>query len=190
MSSYSEGQTHLLMEALQAKCFTAEDITKLGQYKRLSDIRLLLCGLAKVVVNQDAVDLDAKPIVPDPWPSPHDYEIQEHIRGGLRIWDPTKVVLRLVDQQKSDVTGHQICVALKGQRVLNANALDFLLANPRHIPEEWKGKRVLFWGTTYRTAYGYPFVRSLVWRDERWCSEICMLDRNLGMDFPAAVLVE
>jgi len=39
MSSYKEGQVHQLMERLEAEGFTPDDVTKLGQYENLSDIR-------------------------------------------------------------------------------------------------------------------------------------------------------
>lgn len=59
MSSYSEGQTHQLANALEAKGFTPEEITQLGQYKQLGDIRLLLNGQAQIVViNQEETSLN------------------------------------------------------------------------------------------------------------------------------------
>lgn len=50
MSSYSEGQTHQLMDALEANGFTPNHVTKLGQYERLGDFRLVLDGQAEIVV--------------------------------------------------------------------------------------------------------------------------------------------
>ncbi len=59
MSSYSEGQTHQLMDRLEAEGFTADYITKLGQYKRLGDFRLVLDGQAEIVaVKKEEVSLD------------------------------------------------------------------------------------------------------------------------------------
>ena len=49
MSSYSEGQTHQLMEALQKEGFTSDDVTKLGQFKNLPRILDVLHGRAKIV---------------------------------------------------------------------------------------------------------------------------------------------
>jgi hypothetical protein len=42
MSSYTEGQTHQLMEALQTAGFTADDVTKLGQFDNLPSIRAVV----------------------------------------------------------------------------------------------------------------------------------------------------
>jgi hypothetical protein len=51
MSSYSEGQTHQLMEALELAGVPATDVTKLGQFgkKGLLEICLVLNGKAKIV---------------------------------------------------------------------------------------------------------------------------------------------
>ena len=50
MSSYTEGQTHQLMEALETVGFTPAEVTKLGQFgKGLNDVRCVLNGRAKIV---------------------------------------------------------------------------------------------------------------------------------------------
>lgn len=51
MSSYIEGQSHQLVDALEAHGFTAGDITTLGQNKDgvLDHLKLVLLGLAKIV---------------------------------------------------------------------------------------------------------------------------------------------
>jgi len=49
MSSYSEGQTHQLMEVLQKENYTSDDVTKLGQSKDLPRILAVLRGRAKIV---------------------------------------------------------------------------------------------------------------------------------------------
>lgn len=185
MSSYSEGQTHQLMEALQAKGFTAEHVTKLGQYDRLGDLRLLFDGLADIVISH-IIDLDADPFVPE------GCEVEEHIRGGQFAWTSAKVGLYLTDQQESHrlFVGHHLYHALKDQRVLNANALDDLLANPSLIPEEWKGKRVFFWGTIYRSGSdGGLFVRCLRWDGRVWWGTSWPFEFYWRNNCPAAVLV-
>lgn len=57
MSSYSEGQTHQLMEKLEAEKFTPGEITKLGQYKDFIGLRGLLNGTHKIVPIEGSVDL-------------------------------------------------------------------------------------------------------------------------------------
>ncbi|OGY55985.1 MAG: hypothetical protein A2912_03335 [Candidatus Buchananbacteria bacterium RIFCSPLOWO2_01_FULL_40_23b] len=51
MSSYKEGQTHQLANALEAEGFTPEEVTALGQNRSeaLTGLRLVLRGLAKIV---------------------------------------------------------------------------------------------------------------------------------------------
>lgn len=44
MSSYSEGQTHQLMNALESAQFTSADITALGQFPRLYQVKYLVQG--------------------------------------------------------------------------------------------------------------------------------------------------
>lgn len=190
MSSYSEGQTHQLMEALQAKGFTPEQVTRLGQYHRLDDFRKVLDGLAEIVLKNHIINLDAKPFVPNVW------KVEEHRKGGQPAcpvgrfaWDPTKVGLFLADQQKPGViVGHVLRKVLKNLPVLNANVLDYLLANPELIPHEWKGKYVFFWGTIYRDSDGNLYVRYLYWQGGRWCWDCDGLDCDWDRCNPAAVL--
>lgn len=59
MSSYSEGQIHQLADRLEAEGFTPDDITKLGQYKNLSEIRGLLRGTHEVnLLKQEEVRVE------------------------------------------------------------------------------------------------------------------------------------
>ena len=50
MSSYTEGQTHQVMDALQAAGWTADDVTKFGQFKDLPGIRSVVRGHAEIRV--------------------------------------------------------------------------------------------------------------------------------------------
>ncbi|MFA6536473.1 MAG: hypothetical protein WCT25_03545, partial [Candidatus Paceibacterota bacterium] len=50
MSNYKEGQINQLANALEGRGFTAEHITKLGQYPRLDDLRLVLDNQAEIVI--------------------------------------------------------------------------------------------------------------------------------------------
>ncbi|MDO8664119.1 MAG: hypothetical protein Q7K44_00995, partial [Candidatus Liptonbacteria bacterium] len=82
MSHFSEGQTHQLMEALQAADYTPEHVTMLGQYKKLGDFRLVLEGQAEIVLVREPelvpeptpdttihVDRSIRPVYPD-WADP------------------------------------------------------------------------------------------------------------------------
>ncbi len=115
MSSYSEGQTHQLMNALEANGFTPGHVAKLGQYKQLGDIRLVLDGQAEiVVVKKEEVPLDTiirvdrsvRPAYPD-W-------VEKAIHPELECTGPaeydlaTAVSLWFHDLQKGGVTTGQV----------------------------------------------------------------------------------
>jgi len=105
------------------------------------------------------IDCDADPFVPDGW------SVEEHKKGGLvKFFDPSKFSLYLSKkQEKGYITGNDLRKELSNKRVYNANALDYLLAHTEIIPEECKGKAVVFWGTIYRDADGRLSVRYFCW---------------------------
>lgn len=49
MSSYTEGQTHQLVDRLEAERFTPADLTKLGQFANLGGIRAVVNGRAEII---------------------------------------------------------------------------------------------------------------------------------------------
>jgi hypothetical protein len=164
MSSYSEGQTHQLMEALEREKWTAQDVTLLGQFKNLAGIRTVLRGLAEIKSVEHLIDLAANPFIPEDW------TVEEHKKGGQWKWDPTKVKLYPSDQQQAGkcIKGDDLRKEFEDKPVLNANVLDYLLQHPHLIPDVWKGKWVFFWGTIYRGPYGFLYVRCLYWGGGAW----------------------
>lgn len=183
MSSYSEGQTHQLMDALEAAGYTPADVTRLGQFDDLPGIRGVLHGRSKIVVVKHTIDLDAAPFVPDGW------TIEEHVKGGQFEWDPAKVIPYLSPDQEAGqvVSGDNLREHLKTKPVFNANLLDYLLANPQIIPETIKSKLLFFWGTIYRDSGGRLYVRCLSWGGGRWRWRYGRLDYGWNSDHPAAV---
>ena len=121
----------------------------------------------KNITDQDLIiiDCDANPYIPEEW------EVVEHRKGGKFNWDPSAVTLYLNEAQKNGgyVSGKELREELKDKPVMNANVLDWLLAHPEHIPEEWKDKYTFFWGTIYRDSSGSLCVRCLCWGGGRWC---------------------
>ena len=101
---------------------------------------------------------------------PKGFRIEQHLRSGEFFWDSSKIKLYLCEKQKKDsIGGHKLRQKLQGKAVLNANVLDYLLANPYLIPKDWKGKFVFFWGTIYANPHGILYVRYLCWgSDRRW----------------------
>jgi hypothetical protein len=111
---------------------------------------------------EHVIDCDADPFVPKGW------KIEEHQKGGQFKWNSARMELSLDEGQQNGnvIRGHELRKKLVGKPVLNANVLDYLLAHPHLIPEEWEGKTVLFWGTIYSDAFGDIFVRCLCWIDD------------------------
>lgn len=128
----------------------------------LEGAQSFLRGDAEVVIKH-TIDCDANPYVPDGW------KVEEHIKGGKLRWNPDEVELYICDEQKGDhIQGKELLKLLRGKKVLNVCVLDYLLSNPELIPEEWKGKMVLFWGTIYRDSHGDLVVLALFWNGIRW----------------------
>ncbi|OHA60175.1 MAG: hypothetical protein A2589_00675 [Candidatus Vogelbacteria bacterium RIFOXYD1_FULL_46_19] len=109
------------------------------------------------------IDCDADPFLPDGW------KVEDHQQGGILKWTESLIALYLDQRQQSGrCIGHDLRRALRNQKVLNANVLDFLLQHPELIPEEWKGKEVFFWGTIYLISDDNLCVRSLSWHGDEW----------------------
>lgn len=186
MSRYAEGQTHQLVDALEANNWSADDLTKLGQAKpeQHKAMRDVLNGRAKIVYPQHLIDCDAKPFMPNGW------TVDKHWETGQLEWNPSKIELYLSRNQQSGkvIEGNKLRKELASQQVLNANVLDYLLAHTDLIPEEWKGKYVFFWGTIYRSADDKLCVRCLYWDGGQWYWLCRWLGGGFGGVSPAAVL--
>lgn len=170
MSSYSEGQTHQLMEALQAKGFTAEHVTKLGQYDRLVDIRLVLDGVAQIVlvqapVQKEEVPLDTiirvnrsvRPAYPDWAVKVMNPELEN---TGPAEYDLATMSLWLHDRQKSGVTtGKVIYDHLKEHHMLAScgslqDAQQIQKKGVAVFQKIFGNNRVYFWKSVVRDRVG------------------------------------
>ncbi len=150
----------------------------------MEGVQAFLAGNSEVVVKTYVIDCDAGPMIPfEGW------KVEEHRKGGHLTWDPTKVLLHLSPNQidGKSVKGDRLRKELAEQPVLNANVLDYLLANPHLIPEEWKGKAVFFWGTIYRSSGGSLCVRCLCWDSGHWQADYNWLDVEWSAGYPSAV---
>jgi hypothetical protein len=78
------------------------------------------------------IDCDADPYLPDGW------KVEAHIKGGSLDFEPAQMQFYLADGQKNGKTieGNKLRKELANMPVLNANVLDYLLANPDLIPED------------------------------------------------------
>ncbi len=159
------------------------DLDWLATGDNIAKMRRVRLGHAEIVVPEHVINCDADPFVPDGW------SVEEHRKGGAFKWNAEGVTLHLDKRQENGkwIEGNKLREALAGKPVLNANALDYLLANPHLIPEEWKGKAVFFWGTIYRNRDGDLCVRCLVWDGVRWYWLALWLGIDWDDDDPAAV---
>lgn len=183
---FSMGQMNQLGDAFEREGWMPDDVTKLGQSPRLSEIRKFLNGYGEITVVKHVIDCDADPHVPSDW------DLKEggcHKKGGQIEWDPKKIQLYLSEQQKNGrIDGNNLRKELENHPVLNANVLDYLLKHPELIPEEWKGKYVFFWGTIYRYLDGRLCVRYLFWDEGKWVRNCYWLDNDFYLNCPAVLL--
>jgi hypothetical protein len=132
------------------------------------------------------VDLSAQPYLPKGWRG-----IKEHRNRSEIIWHPSKVRLHLSQRQLPNsarsISGEQLLLELKKLPIYNANLLDFFLQHKNIIPEDWKDKKIFFWGTIYKRPDGYLCVRCLDWRNGNWEWNHFWLGRDWTAAYPAAI---
>ncbi|MDP3244130.1 MAG: hypothetical protein Q8M83_00530 [bacterium] len=120
------------------------------------------------------IDCDVPPVPPD------GMRVFSHKTDGKMEWNPERIKLCVSKRQEErsfphgpfvSIHGRELLVDFKGERVLNANVIDFLLTHPELTPKDWRGE-IFFWGTTfvsYESGDGYKFVRYLrKEKDDRW----------------------
>lgn len=179
----SARQAAELDHAFERNGWTPTEVKKLSQGDTLANVRRVLLGHASIIAIEHVIDCEADPFVPEGW------SVEEHQKGGMFKWDAANVALHLDKGQKNGkyIEGHKLRKELAGKPVLSANVLDYLLAHPHLIPEEWKGKLVFFWGTIYRYRGGSLCVRYLRWGGDGWSwNFLWLVDGWTGSD-PAAV---
>ncbi len=158
------------------------EIKTLSEGDILADVLKVIKGQAEIKMIEHLIDCDSAPFIPGGW------TVEEHKKGGLFKFDPVKISLYLSKKQKKGNSGgHDLRKELSDKPVMNANVLDYLLAHPELIPEEWKGKYIFFWGTIYRYSDGLLCVRCLGWGGSRWHWVCHWLDCDFGSGNPAAL---
>ena len=167
--------------------WTNEEIKMLTERKGfLTQVREALYGRSEIKPVEYTVDLDAPPFIPKGW------VVETHLKGGRFKFGDAKVTLYSSENQRigkcAEVT--ELQKELESQTVLNANLLDFYLAHPNIIPENWKGKHIYFQGTVYRHTCCYRCVRYLCWNrwsDSQWCWDFSAIEFGKGLSGPVAV---
>lgn len=107
------------------------------------------------------IDLDRNPVIPE------GLSIELHKKQGLFVFDSIKVKLtKLLHKESSRFDQNKMRKIFKkasGLDAFNTVLLDWYLGYPENIPDDWKGKRIFFWGTLYKDVNGTNFVRYLEW---------------------------
>lgn len=186
----SASQCKELFRLIEEKIINGKHIQILFDHRKVLENETLLqlmkgvqIGTHEIKAIEHRIDCDAAPMIPNGW------SVEEHQKGGMLQFDITKVNLHLSRKQKNgSIEGNKLREELKNKKVLNANVLDYLFANPHLIPEEWKGKDVFFWGTIYRDSFDSPYVRYLRWIGAQWYWGSHWLSFDFDAFNPAAVL--
>jgi len=186
------GQANELKLAFRRADWSNDDIKRLCEGNVLVDVRSVLRGHASIAIVQHVIDCDAAPF--NPWAN-DGWTVEEHQKGGQWKFDPKEVEFFLASGQKDGkvIEGNKLRKELAKKPVFNANVLDYLLAHPELIPDEWKAdgngntRYIFFWGTVYRDRDGDLCVRCLFWNDGRWDWSRNWLDYGWRGSDPAAV---
>ena len=138
------------------------------------------------------VDCDADPNMLDGYFE----KVIEHKKMGRLTLDFSKIRLYVPPNYKEyEMCGRLWEKELRSEPVLNANVLDYLIAHPEIIPDEWKRNKdgfrlyIFFWGTVYFDGNHYN-VRFLGYDDEnkKWVDSLVWLDAAPDSRSPAAML--
>jgi len=201
----SARQAAELDHAFERNGWTPAEVKQLSSGGLLADFRQVLLGNATIIDRQrfdhikalaeamipqlkteHLIDLDADPFLPNGWKG-----VENHQKGDQLTWnkDAQKDALYLSERQKQSpwLKGHELRKELGKKPVLSANVLDYLLAHPELIPEEWKGKYVFFWGTIYRDSGDDLCVRCLCWDGGGWRWGLSWLGSDWSGYSPAAL---
>ena len=154
--------------AFERNGWNSADVKLLSQGSFLTDILSSLRGKSTVVmpppVTKNIVDLNAAPF------EPNGLTLVSHAGSGLFDCGQDKVTLWLSPDQQDGKTivGSELLKQWQQQRVMNANVLDYWLANPHLIPKECEGKSTFFPGTIYCLSGGSLCVRCLYRNGSQW----------------------
>ena len=138
MSSYSEGQTHQLMESLEMAGYTSAHVTALGQNSNgaLDQLMLVLTGVAKVVTDLvfrlvAKIDRDMTG-----WTCVELVEAEEEFKPTLH---------EFLREGENFVNGEEMVRRAKEQDALTGlRHAEAMLRNQERIPIEWRKHYLVF----------------------------------------------
>jgi hypothetical protein len=163
MSSYSEGQTHQLMDSLEAAGYTPTQVTALGQNFNgaLNQLLLVLTGEAKVVANLvfrlvAKIDRDMK-----------GWECLEPVEAEESEFEPS--IHEFLEENDGGSCGCEEMIkrARKDGISSGIRHLEAMLREQEKIPVEWR-RFVLVSTEVWQSPDGYRYVWYLCWDGERW----------------------
>ncbi|MDP1814653.1 MAG: hypothetical protein Q8K92_09425 [Leadbetterella sp.] len=189
-SEFGVGLMHEVAITASKVGFEPKDMADLSKDESLmKSVYGVLKGTHEIKAVEHAIDCDSDPFIPNGW------KVEEHQKGGIMKFDASKVSFYLSKKQKNGrIEGNKLREELKNKKILNANVLDYLLANPKAIPDEWKKdengntRYIFFWGTIYRNSRGGLYVRCLSWYVGEWRWGGRWRSYGFGSDDPSAVL--
>ena len=191
------GTANDLKMAFRRAGYSSADIKALCAGDKAAQILPVLRGHGTVQIVKHVINL-AGDCMPESWKK-DSWTIEKHVVGeGQLELDLSKIQLHLSSNQKDGkvIEGNKLRKELVKNKVpvLNACVLDYLIAHPEIIPEDWKEdekgntRYIYFWGTVYRFTIGRLCVRYLFWDGSVWCWDGRYLDGNWYVQNPAAIL--
>ncbi|HAU66637.1 MAG: hypothetical protein UT30_C0011G0036 [Candidatus Uhrbacteria bacterium GW2011_GWF2_39_13] len=170
-----QGLGHHLEIAFARNNWTEADVNKLGQGDLLAEVLHLVRGTGNIQIRH-LVNL-VSDCLPKEWKQ-RGWKIESHEGHGILELDPSKLGLHFSPSHNNGkrIKGNKLLTELQSEKisVLNACVLDYLLAHPEIIPEDWKinenGNNLFtsFLGTIYRGSNNNLYVRYLYWNGNAW----------------------
>lgn len=138
-------------------------------------------GLRTIDLN---TDFHKSPNIPSGWSILESDQIFSRLRGKWSLNSHDQYLHLTSCQRRSQsrsAKGTVIRAELEGEIVVPANQLDFYLRNPDLIPEDWRGKEIVFWGSIFRDENNELCVRYLVWEGLTWRPKKRLLTQTFGI---------
>ncbi|MDD3301285.1 MAG: hypothetical protein PHR57_00680 [Patescibacteria group bacterium] len=162
-----------------------EDLFKKAVNKTVKEKRFKINGDARAKKPKE-FSLEKNKMIPVRW------KVVEHQKNGVFQWDPKKISLFVPEEQESDSVSSKKLKEIfkeKNVNVLNSNLLFFLEKHQELIPEDWRNKAIIFWGTIYEAKGNRFYVLSLKWQIDRYAIDYMWVNWFFNKDEPSAILV-
>ncbi len=158
-----------LKRSLDYSGWTEDLLRKAMSGNFLGKVRLALSGRAHIVEESPIISLDTPPLTPLGW------RITDHRDGGHLRWDPSHLLLHPLE---GETDWRSAMETLRLSFCLNASMLDFFLANPWLIPDDFGDKHIFFPGTRYQTEDDEEAIRYMVRTGCGWTSRPCRFESD------------